>query len=500
VNTPPDGLCVAFGVGNGVGIAGPTTCALLDDPGPLVAERLWSSIRRGEGIDALVDDLALRMRTLGSFAVAQLEGGTLRVVVRGTARVVVRSAGGEVSLDASAVKTWSEQVFSECVGFELSLAGEHRSDAGFRAASAIFPASVILWPAGTGAMGAPPNALAPALAAPSSPVPDEPAAFDAVVTEGAVSSDANGMTLHPSRLEDVAAVDVIGDAGVAAVGPVDDVDDVDEYDYDALYGRTVMRTVQGAAVRTGDDLPTPAAIAVPPSGSDLGAPPPSHAAGLELPTRSGLISGVPFPQAGTSAAAPVPDSALGDHDGLTMTAEQLRALRSGTAAGANHPVTSESLTPAMGGPTVQAVMCVAAGHPNPPHASACTRCGAALSPSQQTIARPSMGRIQFSTGVEVDLTRPVIIGRNPKLEGRLHEEMPHTVRIDVGREISRSHAMIRLEGWQVLVEDLGSANGTSVVLPGRPPQRLHPGEPVMLEHGARIDVGGEVWATYDARG
>jgi pSer/pThr/pTyr-binding forkhead associated (FHA) protein len=111
-----------------------------------------------------------------------------------------------------------------------------------------------------------------------------------------------------------------------------------------------------------------------------------------------------------------------------------------------------------------------------------------------------MGRIVLSTGDVVDLTRPAVIGRNPKIEGRLTGELPQTLKLDVGQALSRSHTMIRLEGWQVLAEDLGSANGTFVTLPGRPPQRLHPGEPVLLEPGSVIDLGGEVTGTYDIGG
>ena len=66
------------------------------------------------------------------------------------------------------------------------------------------------------------------------------------------------------------------------------------------------------------------------------------------------------------------------------------------------------------------------------------------------------------------------------------------MRLDVGQGLSRTHAAVRLEGWQVLLDDLNSANGTIVQLPGREARRLHPGEPVLLEHGTTIDFGGEI--------
>ena len=106
-----------------------------------------------------------------------------------------------------------------------------------------------------------------------------------------------------------------------------------------------------------------------------------------------------------------------------------------------------------------------------------------------------MGKLAFSNGETVILDRPAIIGRNPGVEGRL-QEVPHLVKLDLGKALSRSHAAVRLEGWQVLLEDLGSANGTTVTLPGREERRLHPGEPILLEDGTLVDFGGEISATY----
>jgi pSer/pThr/pTyr-binding forkhead associated (FHA) protein len=139
-----------------------------------------------------------------------------------------------------------------------------------------------------------------------------------------------------------------------------------------------------------------------------------------------------------------------------------------------------------------------AGHPNPPHEARCRRCAAPLATEAVVIDRPSLGRLQLSTGEEIDLDRPLLIGRNPKLEGRLMSELPRTVKLEHLQGLSRTHAMISPEGWQVFVVDLGSVNHTTVTLPGRPPRQLHADEPVPIVHGTTIDFGGEVTATYDA--
>jgi pSer/pThr/pTyr-binding forkhead associated (FHA) protein len=111
----------------------------------------------------------------------------------------------------------------------------------------------------------------------------------------------------------------------------------------------------------------------------------------------------------------------------------------------------------------------------------------------QQIARPTLGRLRFSDGRVIDLDRPQLIGRNPTIEGQIRGELPDIVKIDgAGQGLSRRHVSIRLEGWQVLLEDLNSANGTTITAPGRQPQRLHPGEPLVLEAGTSVDLGGEI--------
>jgi len=114
------------------------------------------------------------------------------------------------------------------------------------------------------------------------------------------------------------------------------------------------------------------------------------------------------------------------------------------------------------------------------------------------VARPSLGRLRFSNGLEVVLDRPQLIGRNPKLVEKISNELPNLVKLEEFEGLSRRHAAVHLEGWQVLVEDLNSANGTVVALPGRPARRLHAGEPIILEPGAVIDLGGgDVTISYE---
>jgi pSer/pThr/pTyr-binding forkhead associated (FHA) protein len=56
---------------------------------------------------------------------------------------------------------------------------------------------------------------------------------------------------------------------------------------------------------------------------------------------------------------------------------------------------------------------------------------------------------------------------------------------------------IRVEGWQVLVLDRGSTNGTVITIPGRQPQRLRAGEPFPLPVGATVNLADEAQFVYE---
>jgi hypothetical protein len=253
-----------------------------------------------------------------------------------------------------------------------------------------------------------------------------------------------------------------------------------DYDYDSIYGRTVARSVQSAAVTAAEREKT----------HDQVEPPEPNAAPAEAEW-SAPASPTPDPTPPNSIIESIPGTPiqLGDHDGLTMTKAQIDALRAAMQAGS-----AESAAPprvAAGLATVQAVLC-AAQHPNPPQQSVCRVCDLPLTTPPVVVSRPVLAALHFSTGLTVRLDGPTLIGRNPKLEGTLTSEIPRLVKLDVGQGLSRTHASVRLAGWHVLLEDLNSANGTIVTLPGRAPQRLHAGEPIQLELGAHIDFGGEI--------
>jgi hypothetical protein len=152
------------------------------------------------------------------------------------------------------------------------------------------------------------------------------------------------------------------------------------------------------------------------------------------------------------------------------------------------------------GPSVLAVLC-SAGHPTPPHSERCRVCGAGIPPQQPfTMPRPPLGVLRLSTGDVVSLDRSVLLGRAPKLgDGVTATDRPHVVKVpSPERDISRNHVEVVLEGWHVLIRDLGTTNGTTVALPGEQPVRLRANDQQVLEVGSVVAMADEVSFTFEA--
>jgi len=143
---------------------------------------------------------------------------------------------------------------------------------------------------------------------------------------------------------------------------------------------------------------------------------------------------------------------------------------------------------------VEAALC-AQGHANPPRSTTCYICGQAVADDQSLslIEQPTVGRILFSGGQGLALTRSVVMGRKPDHEqGRSHPVVIDHV------EVSRAHAAITIQGWTVLLTDQASRNGTWVTPANDPsPVKLEANVPYVLEHGSIVHLGSpEVSFTY----
>ncbi len=143
--------------------------------------------------------------------------------------------------------------------------------------------------------------------------------------------------------------------------------------------------------------------------------------------------------------------------------------------------------------TVTAIRC-AQGHFNPPYAGKCRVCSAPMPPQHPTeIPRPTLGQLRLSTGGIVPLDRPAFLGRNPQVPSGYSAEQPNLVRLpDPDKDVSGQHLEVSLDYWNVLVRDLGSTNGTEVILPGEMPVVLRANDPVIIEPGTRVVLAGTI--------
>ncbi|BDD84089.1 hypothetical protein TPB0596_38520 [Tsukamurella pulmonis] len=154
------------------------------------------------------------------------------------------------------------------------------------------------------------------------------------------------------------------------------------------------------------------------------------------------------------------------------------------------------------GPVVEGRRC-AFGHLNAPIAAYCTRCGALVDrrASLERGPRPPLGVLVADDGTAFVVEGDLVLGRDPaafvaQRAGRSVDgagRLAPVVLPDRTGALSRAHLEIRIDGWQVLAIDVGSANGTWVRPPGAAqPLRLPPGQPVPLAVGSDIHLGGRI--------
>ena len=322
--------------------------------------------------------------------------------------------------------------------------------------------------------------------------------------------------------------DLLGDAGTAEAAPQDEDEDAPDEDED-----------EGARDATADEVRVQPDLTLPPPDEASAGLPPAARVPVSAPPKGGLIDSVPWRRGGGAAAptgnpptaelpvhTPPPPPPPAEDVPPPPPADAESQPRSEPAANPTHE-TVHGLEPEphaadehaapdvttdrgalhrndddLDRPVVLAVLCPA-GHPSPPHAGNCRTCGREIPPQQpfQT-PRPSLGLLRISTGGAVPLDRGVLLGRAPRVNEELPpSQRPHLLRVGgVDRDISRNHAEVVLEGWHVLVRDLGSTNGTTVTLPGQEPVRLRPTEDHGIEPGAVITLADEVSLTYEVDG
>lgn len=430
-----------------------------DVPGEAVAG-LWNRLPGERSLATVIDVLSAHAG--GSFAdmppflAVVLDGADARLALRGRVVARVTGAGGEAEMFSGAeVTTWSERFVGGATRVEITVQ-ETSSGTAFPVQSGIVLAAAVnadLEPADAEAPAAvpamPENApVAPALpsqgpaekasetdaAAPASVIPPAPSVPVPVpvppappvppvssVPASPATADAADGEVAPAATDAVEEPPAAGDAPIedATLIPTEATFAPEADEFDHLWGATVHTPIEEAAVR-----------------------PPAEAE-----------------HAPADAVAHEPAAGTGDHDGATISAAELRALRQQPPAAADE--------------TPTAVLLVAD-------------------------AAASAGRIRMSTGQVVALDRTVIIGRRPRSTRASGANLPHLIAVESPQQdISRSHLEIRPEGDTVVVIDLHTTNGSTLLRPGADPVRLHPGEQTIVLTGDVVDLGDGVTVAFE---
>lgn len=224
-----------------------------------------------------------------SFGLVEGGAGRAMIAVRGPVTAAVLTAAGERSIDADGVSTWLEQQVTEAAAVALAVTGVEAVRPALPLADGIVWAAAVRWSGGTRAQASP---AAPVVAAAPKRAP---------ITEP-VEAVAEATIAAPAVADPVAA------EPQPAVAEATIAEPAEATGYDHLFGATMIRSVEDAAVRPADE-PEPARI-------DL-------------------------PRFITDSAPARPSAEAGDHDGLTIMSGSLDGLLGRDAAPQEQPHTWE---------------------------------------------------------------------------------------------------------------------------------------------------------------
>ena len=510
-------------------------------------EAMWAELTEHRCLGDLLRSLSRlhdnEVFTLPDFLMMAIDGQELRVAARGRFCLHLDTADGERSFSASEVVVWEESRYervNQCI-LELApvpghAAGHEGLEEFLPLRSGIVRASQLhigfgahqhpsSSPAQTGAHGGQgvplPSAAqeilqqAQADGAPERDDPPPSTSLSARQEQGEaahLSRPDPGQTVGPQSmdlLDGTGSPQGTGAGAPAAVLGPDDVPAAEaaapkaqgQQAQDQNVGRLVEHTMmQGAEAAIGpvssqDTDPLARLTAGPgrhrasPLGESTSGRHASQAAEPLPPQRQA-------PDGGADTASPkgsVPSGEQGKHDGRTVSAAGLDAT--GNALGGQTRLDEPSGT----GPSVMAVFCEA-GHPNPVHASSCRECDGTITSRTGQVEQPVLGVLRVSSGATAVLDADIIIGRLPQGTSSTAAQSPRLLAVpSPGKAISKTHCAVRVEGWDIRVEDLGSTNGTFLLRAGEEPRRVPEHHQLFLRIGDVIDIGDGTTLTVERK-
>ncbi len=148
------------------------------------------------------------------------------------------------------------------------------------------------------------------------------------------------------------------------------------------------------------------------------------------------------------------------------------------------------------GSTVAAVRCID-GHLNPLIANSCRVCAKLVPPQESIIvSRPPLGIVRMSTSDTIRLDHGIVFGRDPGSPDANRRDQPYFVML-ADKDISRRHLEVVLDGWDVLVVDLHSSNGSAITMPGGVPEVIPGGARRQLIPGTVVHLSDTISFVYE---
>lgn len=388
-----------------------------------MARQVWDRLATGAGPDDLLRDLIRHgFAAIPTFVLVDVTGPVARVLVRGDLRAEVDTGRATVRWDGTGVSTWAERSFDRVTLIRIEPGAMSGDPLPLRA-------GVVR----CGGFDYRPAAVEDASAPDSGPDSGpEPESAPAPAVEPALAPVAVVPVVEPVPpiasvpvIQAVPAVDSAVDSAVVSTAPDLAQTRTDDPDagFDHLFEPTIMRSVEDAAIReVVEDVP------------DTGAP-------------------EEFPVGPAPAGADESLRKLGDHDGYTVTAGDLDALREQTP-------NTDPLTPQV--------------------------------PADALVG----ARLELSTGDSITLDRDVVIGRRPQVDRVQDGPVPTVVTVpSPQQDVSRTHLRIALSQDQVLATDLHSMNGTVLIGVDGVTRALDSGAPHTLADGDTLDLGDGITVT-----
>lgn len=508
-----------YSPGDWYAVVTPTGWALLPTSVPASAvEEVWTQLREGQGLGAVIDVLVGAFGTslsrLPDFGVLTHDDqSNVRVTLRGVveARLWQREAAEPTLVAGHGVTTWNERSLTDVVTAELRVAGGTSQDT-LPVADGVVRATglaVAITPLPGGEDRLRVTSVELSSAPPPSPR-DEPVAWIAADVRPPATTPA-----EPALEAEESAPEPPLESLVATpAGPGVEV-----------LGREVAPTPEEGLPGGEDEVGSAMLVSAEPRG----------AAETTMFPDSVLLSDIPVPAGDDVTVAP--EDAPNVYDRLlfgetVMSSVEAAAVRQAEPEEgiANPPI---PLSPPVPNPEVPApwqppgpppppLPGMIAGLPSfvpppppPPSAPHPAQPWAdhggdtvlvqqlfptpASTPGQAAASPTPANPVLIVTGrPPVRLDRSAIVGTRPRMSRVQEGNVPHLVSVDSPRgEISRSHVELRLEGSTVLAVDLNSTNGTMLLRVGMDPVRLQPGEPNMLVAGDRLDLGEGVELSFE---